>query len=59
MWNWTWGLSLIALTMAIHATGIAFMALTTLRIGTERRQVCTAAASGLNLTLGTLGLRRR
>jgi hypothetical protein len=24
--NWTWGLSLIALTMAIHATSIAFMA---------------------------------
>ena len=32
MWNWTWGLSLIALTMAIHATGIAFMGFTTLRI---------------------------
>ena len=32
MVNWTWGLSLIALTMAIHATGIAFMAFTTLRI---------------------------
>jgi len=30
--NWTWGLSLIALTMAIHATGIAFMAFTTVRI---------------------------
>jgi len=30
--NWTSGLSLIALTMAIHATGIAFMAFTTLRI---------------------------
>ena len=32
MGNWTWGLSLIALTMAIHATGIAFMGFTTLRI---------------------------
>jgi hypothetical protein len=30
--NWTWGLSLVALTMAIHATGIAFMAFTTVRI---------------------------
>jgi hypothetical protein len=30
--NWTWGLSLIALTMAIHATGIAFMAFATVRI---------------------------
>ena len=26
MENWTWGLSLIALTLAIHATGIAFLA---------------------------------
>jgi hypothetical protein len=26
MENWTWGLSLIALTMMIHATGVAFMA---------------------------------
>ena len=32
MENWTWGLSLIALTMAIHATGIAFMAFATVRI---------------------------
>jgi hypothetical protein len=24
--NWTWGLSLIALTIAIHATGVTFMA---------------------------------
>ena len=32
MENWTWGLSLIAVTMAIHATGIAFMAFTTVRI---------------------------
>ena len=32
MENWTWGLSLIALTMAIHATGIALMAFATVRI---------------------------
>jgi len=25
--DWTWGLSLIALTMAMHATGVIFMAL--------------------------------
>src|SRR5215472_12614033 len=30
--NWTWGLSLIAVTMAIHGTGIAFMAFATMRI---------------------------
>ena len=32
MENWTWGLLLIALTMAIHATGIAFLAFATERI---------------------------
>ena len=32
MENWTWGLSLIALTMAFHATGIAFMAFATVSI---------------------------
>jgi len=30
--NWTWGLSLIALTIAIHAAGVALMAFVTLRI---------------------------
>ena len=32
MQNWTWGLSLIAVTMALHATGIAFMAFATVSI---------------------------
>lgn len=32
MENWTWALSLTALTMGIHATGIAFMAFATVRI---------------------------
>ena len=32
MENWTWGLSLIVLTMAIHTTGIAFLAFATERI---------------------------
>jgi len=30
--NWTWGLSLITVTMALHATGIAFMAFATVSI---------------------------
>jgi hypothetical protein len=30
--NWTWGLSLIALTIAIHATGVVVLALVGLRI---------------------------
>jgi hypothetical protein len=32
MENWTWGISLIALTVIIHATGIAFMAILARRI---------------------------
>jgi len=30
--NWAWGLSLIALTIVVHATGIAFLGLMTLSI---------------------------
>ena len=30
--NWTWGLSLVALTIAIHATGVVVLALVGLRI---------------------------
>jgi hypothetical protein len=30
--NWTWGLSLIALTIAIHAIGVVTIALALLRI---------------------------
>ena len=30
--NWAWGLSLIALTMAVHATGIVIMAIAMLNI---------------------------
>ena len=39
MENWIWGLSLIALTTAVHATGIAFMALAlgSIRVGLENR----------------------
>jgi hypothetical protein len=37
--NWTWGLSLIAVTMAIHATGIAFMAFATVRMRVRMESV--------------------
>jgi len=37
--NWTWGLSLIAVTMAIHATGIGFMAFATVRIRVRMESV--------------------
>ena len=32
MENWAWGLSLIVLTIAIHTTGVIFMAFATVRI---------------------------
>ncbi len=39
--NWTWGLSLIALTIAIHATGVTFMvcALHSFRVRLEHRSL--------------------
>ena len=39
--NWTWGLSLIALTIAIHATGVTFMVsvLHSFRVGLESRSL--------------------
>ena len=61
MENWTWGLSLIALTMAIHGTGVALMAFATVSIRVrlegqhrlERRQVF-AIVIGLIATVGLL-----
>jgi hypothetical protein len=32
MENWTWGLSLIALTIITHATGVAFMTILARRV---------------------------
>ena len=39
--NWTWGLSLIALTIAIHATGVTFMVsvLHSFRVRLEHRSL--------------------
>ena len=39
--NWTWGLSLIALTMAIHVTGVTFLVsvLHSFRVRLERRSL--------------------
>jgi hypothetical protein len=39
--NWTWGLSLIALTIAIHATGVMFMVsvLHSIRVRLESRSL--------------------
>jgi hypothetical protein len=62
--NWIWGLSLIALTLAIHATGVAFMvsALHRLRLRLEGRglrfphvfAIVIGAITGLGLLLAAL-----
>ena len=61
--NWIWGLSLIALTIAIHATGVTFMvaALHNIRVRLEIRGlrlpnviaivICAIAAMGLLLAV--------
>jgi hypothetical protein len=61
--NWTWGLSLIALTIAIHAIGVVILALVSLRIRdrianrclgiryTIPMVICLVAATGLLLAL--------
>lgn len=44
--NWTWGLSLIALTMAIHVTGVTFLAsvLHRFRVRLETRRLASPRA---------------
>jgi hypothetical protein len=54
MENWTWGLSLIALTIIIHATGIAFMAILAHRIR-DRLQSEGALWHALMITIGLIG----
>jgi hypothetical protein len=49
--NWTWGLSLVALTMMIHAAGIALMAFATLTI---RRSLAGENYLRLHHVLGIL-----
>jgi hypothetical protein len=62
--NWTWGLSLIALTIAIHATGVTFMVsvLHSLRVRLESRslglphmiEIVIAAFTAMGLLLAVL-----
>src|SRR5271154_5662787 len=62
--NWTWGLSLIALTIAIHATGVTFMVsvLHSFRVRLERRSlglshliaIVIAAFTAMGLLLAVL-----
>jgi hypothetical protein len=62
--NWIWGLSLIGLTIAIHATGVTFMisVLHTIRIRMERRSlalprvlaIVIGAISAMGLLLAVL-----
>jgi hypothetical protein len=58
--NWAWGLSLIALTIAIHAMGLSFMAigLLSIRVRTESRSLSLrrafAIAIGMISAIGLL-----
>jgi hypothetical protein len=62
--SWTWGLSLIALTVAIHAMGVVTMALTMIgiRTGLEKRRlglrsaipIVTVVISAVGLLLAVL-----
>ena len=54
MENWTWGLSLIALTIIIHATGIASMAILARRIR-DGLQSEGARWHALTITIGLIG----
>lgn len=58
MENWTWGLSLIALTIIIHATGIAFLAFAVRRIRTRMQGEGTRwrALTILIAVIGAVGL---
>jgi hypothetical protein len=57
--SWTWGLSLIALTIAVHAVGIVTMALVMMRIrvGLENRNLglCYAIPTVIG-AVGVIGL---
>jgi hypothetical protein len=55
MENWTWGLSLTALTIIVHATGIAFMSISARRI---RDQMQSEGVRRHALTI-TIGLSRQ
>ena len=54
MENWTWGLSLIALTIMIHATGIAFMILVLHSIR-DRMQRAVAPRHVLAILISLIG----
>jgi hypothetical protein len=53
--SWTWGLSLIALTIALHAVGVVTMALVGLRfrVGLENRNLASSYA--IPIVIGVIG----
>ncbi len=53
--NWTWGLSLIALTLAIHATGVACMALAMQSIRTRLESRSLGLRHVLAILVGSIG----
>jgi len=53
MENWAWGLSLIPLTILIHATAIGFMALSG-RLIRDRMQIEVAPWHAMTITIGLI-----
>jgi hypothetical protein len=56
MESWAWGLSLIALTMAIHATGIAFMGSALRSIRGRLPEGNHDLMGGFAMLIGTIGI---
>ena len=53
--NWTWGLSLIALTIAIHAVCVAFMAIVLLSIEARLESRSLGLWHAFAILMGTIG----
>jgi hypothetical protein len=54
--SWTWGLSLIALTVAIHATGVVMMALVMTRVRTRLEKARLGLRSMILIVIGVVGV---
>ena len=56
MENWAWGLSLIALTIAMHGAGVAFMAFATVSIRVRlESENCLGSRQLFAITIGLIG----
>jgi len=53
--NWAWGLSLIALTIAIHVTGVVMMAIGALRIRLRVEMMNLGLRQVISIVIGSVG----